>query len=149
MRKVFLAGCAACVVLGACADAPAQDRIAAGEQVYEEHCATCHGAKLRSAVAPVRRDRQHRRRGRLFAQGDRRGDRACPDRNGAGQVPSQIMGVSKVDGIVPMEDRLIAADTARYKFVRKDWFAYNPMRVNVGSIGLADDDAKTGFTSLL
>jgi len=44
------------------------------------------------------------------------------------------MGVSKVDGIVPMEDRLIAADTARYKFVRKNWFAYNPMRLNIGSI---------------
>ena len=51
MRKIFLASCAACVVLGACADAPAQDRIEAGEQVYEEHCATCHGAKLRSTGA--------------------------------------------------------------------------------------------------
>jgi type I restriction enzyme S subunit len=56
------------------------------------------------------------------------------ERNSAGQTPSQIMGVSKVDGIVPMEERLIAADTARYKFVRKDWFAYNPMRLNIGSI---------------
>jgi len=34
MRKIFLATSAACVVLGACADAPAQDRIEAGEQVY-------------------------------------------------------------------------------------------------------------------
>ena len=48
MRKIFLASFAACVVLGACADAPAQDRIEAGEQVYEEHCATCHGVKLRA-----------------------------------------------------------------------------------------------------
>ena len=37
MRKVFLAGSAVCVVLGACADAPAQDQIEAGEQVYEGH----------------------------------------------------------------------------------------------------------------
>lgn len=44
------------------------------------------------------------------------------------------MGVSKVNGIVPMEERIIAADTARYKFVRKNWFAYNPMRLNIGSI---------------
>src|SRR3954463_8637271 len=51
MRKIFLAGSAACLVLGPCADAPAQDRIEAGEQVYEEHCATCHGAKLRSTGA--------------------------------------------------------------------------------------------------
>jgi len=50
------------------------------------------------------------------------------------------MGVSKVDGIVPMEDRLIAADTARYKIVRKDWFAYNPMRLNIGSIARRQGD---------
>lgn len=64
------------------------------------------------------------------------------ERNGACQVLPQIMGVSKVDGIVPMEERLIAPDTARYKFVRKDWFAYNPMRLNIGSIARwqGDDD---------
>jgi len=56
------------------------------------------------------------------------------ERNGAGQISSQVMGVSKVQGIVPMEEHIIAADTARYKFVRKDWFAYNPMRINIGSI---------------
>jgi type I restriction enzyme S subunit len=59
---------------------------------------------------------------------------ASTERNGDGQAASQIMGVSKVAGIVPMEERIIAADTARYKFVRKDWFAYNPMRLNIGSI---------------
>src|SRR3954454_3689442 len=51
MHKIFLAGFAACVVLGACTDAPAQDQIGAGEQVYEEHCATCHGVKLRRTGA--------------------------------------------------------------------------------------------------
>jgi quinohemoprotein ethanol dehydrogenase len=51
MRKIFHSGFAACVVLGACADAPAQDQVAAGEQVYEEHCATCHGVKLRRTGA--------------------------------------------------------------------------------------------------
>jgi type I restriction enzyme S subunit len=56
------------------------------------------------------------------------------ERNGAGKATSQIMGVSKVEGIVPMEERIVAADTARYKSVRKDWFAYNPMRLNIGSI---------------
>lgn len=52
------------------------------------------------------------------------------------------MGVSKVEGIVPMEERIVAADTARYKFVRKHWFAYNPMRLNIGSIARwqGDDD---------
>lgn len=56
------------------------------------------------------------------------------ERNGSGQTAAQIMGVSKVEGIVPMVERIVAADTARYKFVRKDWFAYNPMRINIGSI---------------
>jgi len=59
---------------------------------------------------------------------------ASTERNGGGQAALQIMGVSKVAGIVPMEERIVAADTARYKFVRKDWFAYNPMRLNIGSI---------------
>jgi quinohemoprotein ethanol dehydrogenase len=51
MRKILLASSAACVVLGAGADARAQDQIEAGEQVYEEHCATCHGVKLRRTGA--------------------------------------------------------------------------------------------------
>ena len=44
------------------------------------------------------------------------------------------MGVKKEDGIVPMEERLVAADISRYKLVRNNWFAYNPMRLNIGSI---------------
>ena len=51
MRRIILACSAAGVVLGACADAPAQDQIQAGEQVYEEHCANCHGVKLRRTGA--------------------------------------------------------------------------------------------------
>lgn len=45
-----------------------------------------------------------------------------------------IMGVSKEDGMVPMQAHVIADDISRYKVVRKDWFAYNPMRLNIGSI---------------
>ena len=44
------------------------------------------------------------------------------------------MGVKKEDGIVPMAERLVAADISRYKVVRNNWFAYNPMRLNIGSI---------------
>lgn len=44
------------------------------------------------------------------------------------------MGVRKVEGIVPMQERLAASDISRYKIVRKNWFAYNPMRLNIGSI---------------
>lgn len=55
-------------------------------------------------------------------------------RNGKTLATASVMGVTKADGIVPMQDRLIASDIARYKIVRKDWFAYNPMRLNIGSI---------------
>lgn len=58
----------------------------------------------------------------------------CAERNGKGATSAPIMGVSKVDGIVPMEERLIGKDTARYKCLETNWFAYNPMRLNIGSI---------------
>jgi len=44
------------------------------------------------------------------------------------------MGVSKLEGIIPIDGRLAASDISRYKIVRQDWFAYNPMRLNIGSI---------------
>lgn len=55
-------------------------------------------------------------------------------RNGDRLLPASVMGVTKAEGIVPMEERIIASDIARYKIVQKDWFAYNPMRLNIGSI---------------
>jgi type I restriction enzyme, S subunit len=66
-----------------------------------------------------------------------------PSLRNHGRLPAQVvMGVRKEEGIVPMEGRLIAADTSRYKVVEKDWFAYNPMRLNIGSISRwhGDDD---------
>ncbi|TKB66382.1 MAG: hypothetical protein E8D52_17145 [Nitrospira sp.] len=55
-------------------------------------------------------------------------------RNGKKHSVASVMGVAKADGIVPMKARLIAADIERYKLVEHDWFAYNPMRLNIGSI---------------
>jgi type I restriction enzyme, S subunit len=52
-----------------------------------------------------------------------------------------IMGVSKDLGMVPMQAHVIADDIARYKIVQKDWFAYNPMRLNIGSIARWQNDA--------
>ena len=53
MRGMVCASLAACALIGACTNALAQDRvmIEAGEQVYDEHCARCHGVKLRSTGA--------------------------------------------------------------------------------------------------
>src|SRR5262245_51508073 len=48
-------GIALALIVGAplcfCAIAAAQDMVAEGEQVYDEHCASCHGEKLRSTGA--------------------------------------------------------------------------------------------------
>ena len=44
------------------------------------------------------------------------------------------MGVSKMLGIVPMLEHVIASDITRYKLTKKNYFAYNPMRLNIGSI---------------
>ena len=53
MRGMVLASVAACALIGACAAAAAQEptAIEAGEQVYDEHCANCHGEKLRATGA--------------------------------------------------------------------------------------------------
>ena len=51
------------------------------------------------------------------------------------------MGVRKDEGIVPMEERLVATDISRYKLVRSNWFAYNPMRLNIGSIARWQGDS--------
>jgi len=58
----------------------------------------------------------------------------CTGRRGKQLTSAAIMGVSKADGIVPMEERHIGKDTTRYKLLSPDWFAYNPMRINIGSI---------------
>ncbi|MCK5804355.1 MAG: restriction endonuclease subunit S [Lentisphaeria bacterium] len=63
-------------------------------------------------------------------------------RNGDEFSAASVMGVRKGEGIVPMEERLVASDISRYKLVQKNWFAYNPMRLNIGSIARHhhDDD---------
>ncbi len=63
-------------------------------------------------------------------------------RNVDGLSTKSVMGVTRAEGIVPMEERLIASDIARYKVVQKDWFAYNPMRLNIGSIARWQGDSE-------
>jgi len=45
-----------------------------------------------------------------------------------------VMGVTNKRGIVPMREQTVARDIARYKHLPPQAFAYNPMRINVGSI---------------
>ncbi|VEE17821.1 restriction endonuclease subunit S [Ectopseudomonas mendocina] len=45
-----------------------------------------------------------------------------------------VMSVNKTDGMIPMREQTIGKSIDRYKIVKPGWFAYNPMRINVGSI---------------
>ena len=58
----------------------------------------------------------------------------CEERNRGRLGIESVMAVTKAEGIVPMRERTIAADIDRYSVVKKDHFAYNPMRLNIGSI---------------
>lgn len=58
----------------------------------------------------------------------------CEERNRGRLGTDSVMAVTKAEGIVPMRERTIAADIDRYSVVKKDYFAYNPMRLNIGSI---------------
>lgn len=47
-----------------------------------------------------------------------------------------VMGVTNKQGIVPMREQTVAGDISRYKHLPPCAFAYNPMRINVGSIAM-------------
>jgi type I restriction enzyme, S subunit len=70
----------------------------------------------------------------------------CHPLGSSGTQNLRLIGVSNGHGL-HASSRDSSDDISRYQRVEKNWFAYNPMRVNVGSIGLADDDSKTGYTS--
>jgi type I restriction enzyme S subunit len=61
-------------------------------------------------------------------------------RNGTALGREQIMGVTNDRGMRPMREETIAASIDRYKIVRPRAFAYNPMRLNVGSIAMSPFD---------
>lgn len=58
----------------------------------------------------------------------------CDERNRGRLGMNDVMGVTKAEGIVPMRERTIGADLARYLVVKTNRFAYNPMRINIGLI---------------
>lgn len=55
-------------------------------------------------------------------------------RNGGGLGTDAVYSVTKANGMIPMPVDTIGSDIARYKLVRPKAFAYNPMRINIGSI---------------
>ncbi|AZD83210.1 Type I restriction-modification system, specificity subunit S [Pseudomonas chlororaphis subsp. aureofaciens] len=54
--------------------------------------------------------------------------------SGLTQGANEIMSVNKSEGMTPMRAETIGKSIERYKVVKPGWFAYNPMRINVGSI---------------
>ena len=58
----------------------------------------------------------------------------------------RLVGVTNVAGItVPKTP--IGKEPRKYKCVRKGFLVYNPMRINVGSVGVATSDEHLGITS--
>jgi type I restriction enzyme, S subunit len=45
-----------------------------------------------------------------------------------------LMAVTKAQGIIPMRERVQGVSFERCKILKPGWFAYNPMRLNIGSI---------------
>lgn len=63
-------------------------------------------------------------------------------RNSAGALGrDSVMGVSNRSGLVPMREQTIAADISRYQVLPPRAFAYNPMRINVGSIAMSQSES--------
>jgi type I restriction enzyme M protein len=58
----------------------------------------------------------------------------------------RLLGVSNVDGFCDPKGR-IGKHPERYKIIREGYLAYNPMRINIGSIGVAVDVTDEGITS--
>lgn len=57
-----------------------------------------------------------------------------------------LLGVNNKIGLHRSTDNKIK-DLSNYKIVQRNWFAYNPMRINVGSLGLALTDEQVGVVS--
>lgn len=66
--------------------------------------------------------------------------KALTKRNGTSLGRDAIMAVAKQVGMRPMREETIAANIERYKLVPSNAFAYNPMRLNIGSIAISPFD---------
>ncbi|CAA6603844.1 RmeS [Rhodospirillaceae bacterium LM-1] len=63
--------------------------------------------------------------------------RELTQRNRDGSIGrDMVMGVTNSRGIVPMREQTIGGDLTKYKILPPRAFAYNPMRINVGSIAM-------------
>jgi type I restriction enzyme, S subunit len=63
-------------------------------------------------------------------------------RNGRRYGRERVKAVNKAEGMIPMKDHVIAGDLSRYRIVPPCGFAYNPMRLNIGSIAMNEHGAE-------
>lgn len=63
-----------------------------------------------------------------------------------GEIPSRFVGVTNSGGVGPFKGG-VAKDTSRYRRVQVGDFVYNPMRINVGSVGLCRNEDQSGYAS--
>lgn len=59
-------------------------------------------------------------------------------RNNSRLSREMLLAVTKTEGMLPMRERVQGESVERCKIVRESWFAYNPMRLNIGSIAKWD-----------
>ena len=58
----------------------------------------------------------------------------CSERNRELLDRTRLYAVTKANGMVPMRENVQGKTINRCLLVEQDWFAYNPMRINIGSI---------------
>lgn len=68
------------------------------------------------------------------------------DRLGTNSDRVTVFGVDRQVGLT-LEPRYQSKDLARYKLVKPGMFVYNPMRLNIGSIGFCREELGAGVTS--
>lgn len=64
----------------------------------------------------------------------------CKERNNGAFSWDSLFAVTKAEGLVPMRERVRGNSLERCKVVLKGEFAYNPMRLNIGSIARSQID---------
>lgn len=64
----------------------------------------------------------------------------CSIRNGEKLGRTRLYAVTKAEGMVPMRENVQGATINRCQIVERSWFAYNPMRINIGSIARWEHD---------
>lgn len=56
------------------------------------------------------------------------------ERNQGQLSDDKLYAVTKAEGMIPMREHVKGESQVRCKIVAQNWFAYNPMRLNIGSI---------------